>query len=153
MQALARWFDVAEERTGGPALIEPTAFRVVVADDPRTWIARIRPGNPHLALLRADRGTAWRALAVSAVEGVLQSVLGLGSEAATRNILPIVNGEAAVADVRAGRALAAFELPMPNLDQLLAVAEEGDLLPPKSTWFDPKAPAGLVINDLTLSAP
>jgi uncharacterized protein (DUF1015 family) len=34
------------------------------------------------------------------------------------------------------------------LDRLLAVAEEGDLLPPKSTWFEPKAPAGLVINDL-----
>jgi uncharacterized protein (DUF1015 family) len=31
---------------------------------------------------------------------------------------------------------------------LLAVAEEGDLLPAKSTWFEPKAPAGLVINDL-----
>ena len=36
-----------------------------------------------------------------------------------------------------------------NFDRLLAVAEEGDLLPPKSTWFEPKAPAGLVINDLS----
>jgi uncharacterized protein (DUF1015 family) len=34
---------------------------------------------------------------------------------------------------------------------LLAVAEQGDLLPAKSTWFEPKAPAGLVINDLSVS--
>jgi uncharacterized protein (DUF1015 family) len=39
-------------------------------------------------------------------------------------------------------------LPAPSLDRLLTVAEEGDLLPAKSTWFEPKAPAGLVINDL-----
>ena len=55
----------------------------------------------------------------------------------------------AAGQVRDGRAQAAFLLPAPSLDRLLAVAEEGDLLPAKSTWFEPKAPAGLVINDLS----
>jgi uncharacterized protein (DUF1015 family) len=50
--------------------------------------------------------------------------------------------------VGSGRAQAALLLPEPGLDQLLAVAEEGDVLPAKSTWFEPKAPAGLVINEL-----
>ena len=61
--------------------------------------------------------------------------------------LPLTDADAA-AQVKDGRAQAAFLLPAPSLDRLLAVAEEGDLLPPKSTWFEPKAPAGLVINDL-----
>ena len=60
---------------------------------------------------------------------------------------PIDDADAA-GQVRDGRAQAAFLLPAPSLDRLLAVAEEGDLLPAKSTWFEPKAPAGLVINDL-----
>jgi uncharacterized protein (DUF1015 family) len=153
LQVIARWFDVAEERDCGPTAMEQAAFRLVIHGDSQSWIARFRPGHPHLALLRADRGPAWRSLAVTAVEGVLQSLTGLGADAPTRRIVPIVDRQAAIGEVRAGRAHAAFLLPTPSLDRLLAVAEEGDLLPPKSTWFDPKAPAGLVINDLALSAP
>ena len=63
-------------------------------------------------------------------------------------LLPVVDGAEAVRQVESGRAQAAVLLPEPGLDRLLAVAEQGDLLPAKSTWFEPKAPAGLVVNDL-----
>ena len=53
-------------------------------------------------------------------------------------LLPAVDGADAAGQVRRGPAQAAFLLPAANLDRLLAVAEEGDLLPPKSTWFEPK---------------
>jgi uncharacterized protein (DUF1015 family) len=62
--------------------------------------------------------------------------------------VPAIDDQDAIGQVKDRRAQAAFLLPAPSLDRLLAVAEEGDLLPPKSTWFEPKAPAGLVINDL-----
>ena len=51
--------------------------------------------------------------------------------------------------VAGGSTQVAFLLPAPDLSDVLAVAERGELLPPKSTWFDPKAPAGLVVNELT----
>jgi uncharacterized protein (DUF1015 family) len=60
----------------------------------------------------------------------------------------MVDAGEATRHVEGGNGQAVFLLPEPGLDQLLAVAEEGDLLPAKSTWFEPKAPAGLVINDL-----
>jgi uncharacterized protein (DUF1015 family) len=76
-------------------------------------------------------------------------LFGVGDQiAADRRVLPAIDEAEAASPVRAGRAQAAFLLPAPSLDRLLTVAEEGDLLPAKSTWFEPKAPAGLVINDL-----
>jgi uncharacterized protein (DUF1015 family) len=95
------------------------------------------------------RGTAWRSLGVAVVESLVESLFGVGDQtAADRRVLPAIDEAEAASQVRAGRAPAAFLLPAPSLDRLLAVAEEGDLLPAKSTWFEPKAPAGLVINDL-----
>jgi len=94
------------------------------------------------------RGAAWRSLGVAAVEAIVESLFGVGAQLAERRPLPAIDQAATAAQVRDGRAQAAFLLPEPSLDQLLAVAEEGDLLPAKSTWFEPKAPAGLVINDL-----
>jgi uncharacterized protein (DUF1015 family) len=94
------------------------------------------------------RNTPWRSLGVTAVEAIVESLLGVGAQTAERRLLPAIDDADAVDQVKDGRAQAAFLLPAPSLDRLLAVAEEGDLLPPKSTWFEPKAPAGLVINDL-----
>jgi uncharacterized protein (DUF1015 family) len=100
-----------------------------------------------------DRGSAWKSLEVAAVEALLESILRSGEIADGGRVDPVVDDAVAVNRVRDGSAHAAFLLPAPHLDRLLAVAEEGDLLPPKSTWFDPKAPAGLVINDMRLSDP
>ena len=33
-----------------------------------------------------------------------------------------------------------------SLDQLIAIADSGNIMPPKSTWFEPKLKSGLVIN-------
>ncbi len=35
-----------------------------------------------------------------------------------------------------------------SIKDLQAIAEKGDVMPPKSTWFDPKVLSGLVIHDL-----
>jgi len=48
--------------------------------------------------------------------------------------------------VDAGRAAAAFSLfPVSVLD-LMAVSDAGAIMPPKSTWFEPKLRDGLLIH-------
>ena len=40
----------------------------------------------------------------------------------------------------------AFSLPPPSLTQLMAVADSGQIMPPKSTWFEPKLLSGLFVH-------
>ncbi|MBK1631543.1 hypothetical protein CKO31_12470 [Thiohalocapsa halophila] len=48
------------------------------------------------------------------------------------------------APVDAGRMQLALSLPATGIDELLAVADAGAIMPPKSTWFEPKLADGLV---------
>ena len=50
---------------------------------------------------------------------------------------------------RAGEEGVAFSLHATSIDQLLAVADAGLLMPPKSTWFEPKLRSGLFIHRIT----
>ena len=47
-----------------------------------------------------------------------------------------------------GRAAVAFSLYPTSMDQLFTVADAGMLMPPKSTWFEPKLRSGLLVNTL-----
>lgn len=50
--------------------------------------------------------------------------------------------------VNSGRATVAFSLFPTRMDQLMAVADAGKLMPPKSTWFEPKLADGLLSHVL-----
>jgi len=50
--------------------------------------------------------------------------------------------------VDSGRYAVAFSLHSVTMDQLLDVADNGRVMPPKSTWFEPKLRSGLVIHTL-----
>ncbi len=50
--------------------------------------------------------------------------------------------------VNSGEMKAAFALYPTSLDELMAVADENLVMPPKSTWFEPKLADGLVSNPL-----
>jgi uncharacterized protein (DUF1015 family) len=47
-----------------------------------------------------------------------------------------------------GRAVMAFSMYPTSMDQLFSVADAGMLMPPKSTWFEPKLRSGLLVNTL-----
>jgi uncharacterized protein (DUF1015 family) len=47
-----------------------------------------------------------------------------------------------------GRAVLAFSMYPTTMEQLFAVADAGMLMPPKSTWFEPKLRSGLLVNTL-----
>jgi uncharacterized protein (DUF1015 family) len=55
----------------------------------------------------------------------------------------------AFAAVRQGESSAAFFLNPTPVDAVLAVADAGDRMPEKSTYFYPKPPAGIVMRDLS----
>ncbi len=50
--------------------------------------------------------------------------------------------------VREGRAAVAFSMYPVRVDQLMAVADAGRIMPPKSTWFEPKLKSGLLVHEL-----
>jgi|SRR5579862_7850004 len=50
--------------------------------------------------------------------------------------------------VASGRAAVAFSLYPVSVADLMTVSDGGDIMPPKSTWFEPKLRDGLLINPL-----
>ena len=50
--------------------------------------------------------------------------------------------------VDSGSAAVAFALHPTRMEQLMAVADAGELMPPKSTWFEPKLADGLLTHVL-----
>ena len=58
-----------------------------------------------------------------------------------------IHGTAALEKkVRSGEAAAAFSLPSVTLAQIFAVADADQIMPPKSTWFEPKLRSGLFVH-------
>lgn len=49
-------------------------------------------------------------------------------------------------ECKAGTEGVAFTMCATSIDQLLAVADAGEVMPPKSTWFEPKLRSGLFIH-------
>jgi uncharacterized protein (DUF1015 family) len=51
--------------------------------------------------------------------------------------------------VDSGEMKVAFALYPVSMDQLITIADSGNIMPPKSTWFEPKLRSGLVIHLLS----
>ena len=50
--------------------------------------------------------------------------------------------------VDSGEMIAALALYPVTMDQLINIADTGNIMPPKTTWFEPKLRSGLVIHSL-----
>jgi uncharacterized protein (DUF1015 family) len=50
--------------------------------------------------------------------------------------------------VDSGQYAVAFALFPTSIEQLLEVADAGQVMPPKSTWFEPKLGSGIIIHML-----
>ena len=80
---------------------------------------------------------------------VLAPVLGIG-DPRTDPRISFVGGNAPLAELerRAGEKGVAFSLHATSVDELMRVADAGLLMPPKSTWFEPKLRSGLFIRKI-----
>jgi uncharacterized protein (DUF1015 family) len=104
-----------------------------------------------LAQLMPDKPDAYRHLDTAVLEAlVLRGPVGLSEDDISHlNGLAYSNDtEDALAAIDDGRADAAFILRGTPIDQVREVAMEGETMPPKSTFFYPKVPTGLLINPL-----
>lgn len=80
---------------------------------------------------------------------VLEPLLGIG-DPRTDKRMDFVGGIRGTAElegwVDSGRAAVAFSLYPVAMDELMAVSDAGELMPPKSTWFEPKLRDGLLLH-------
>jgi len=80
---------------------------------------------------------------------VLEQVLGIG-DIRTDKRIDFVGGargsQALEQAVTSGRAAVAFALHPVTVDDLMAISDAGGIMPPKSTWFEPKLRDGLLVH-------
>ncbi|MCX7970368.1 MAG: DUF1015 family protein [Negativicutes bacterium] len=109
----------------------------------RRWYRLIVPvkGDGVLARLPANR----------LQQAVLAPLLGINDPRTDRRI-DFVGGirgaDELLRRVDSGEWAAAFALPATTMADLLAVADAGEIMPPKSTWFEPKLADGLVVHEI-----
>ncbi len=99
-----------------------------------------------------DKQDPIRSLDVSLLQDrILGPILGIGDPRTDKRI-DFVGGIRGTAElerrVDSGEVAIAFALYPTSLDQLMAVADAGDVMPPKSTWFEPKLRSGLFVHGL-----
>jgi len=103
-----------------------------------------------------DASAAYRTLDAAALETLLlKGALGMstGDIAGKRGLSYCSGFTEAVRRVEAGEADAGFFLRPTPVDQVRAVADAGETMPPKSTYFFPKLLTGVVFNPLSSEAP
>ncbi len=80
---------------------------------------------------------------------LLQPVLAINDPRTDKNI-DFVGGIRGLEElerrVNSGEMAVAFALYPTSIDELMAIADAGKIMPPKSTWFEPKLRDGLVIH-------
>lgn len=80
---------------------------------------------------------------------ILAPLLGIDDPRTNERIEFIggIRGTAALEKkVDSGHAAIAFSMYPTTVDQLMAIADAGEIMPPKSTWFEPKLRSGLVVQ-------
>jgi uncharacterized protein (DUF1015 family) len=80
---------------------------------------------------------------------VLEQVLGVGDIRTDKRIDFVggARGPAALEQaVRSGRAAVAFAMHPVTVDDLMVISDAGGIMPPKSTWFEPKLRDGLLVH-------
>jgi uncharacterized protein (DUF1015 family) len=135
LEAAKRSFDVQD----GPA--SPARRGEVSAYLGGTW---------HTLRARSSAGISdpIRSLDVSVLQDqLLAPVLGI-ADVTTDKRIDFVGGARGTAElealVRAGKAAIAFSMFPVSVSDLIAVSDAGEIMPPKSTWFEPKLRDGLL---------
>ncbi len=106
----------------------------------------------QLALPPAESGSPVAALDCQILqESVLAPILGIG-DLRTDPRVDFVGGirgpEELERRVDSGAAAIAFALHPVTVEDLLAVSDAGEIMPPKSTWFEPKLRDGLLVHEI-----
>jgi uncharacterized protein (DUF1015 family) len=97
----------------------------------------------------ADRSRASALDIAKLQQSILEPLLGIG-DVRTDKRIDFVGGargtEALVKAVDSGQAAVAFSLYPVTVTDLIAISDAGGIMPPKSTWFEPKLRDGLLVH-------
>jgi uncharacterized protein (DUF1015 family) len=150
--AIERHFDVSEVSADElePPPGGPVAFGYLDAFHKRPLRLTLRDQSAADAAL-PDRSEAYRHLDTAVLEAlILKGALGMSEDdvANKRGLGYSKDFADAREAVESGRADAAFFMRATPVEQVREVAEAGESMPPKSTFFYPKIPTGLVFNPL-----
>ncbi len=144
----------AEFRDRLAALGRVEATRDPVPPAPGSFCFFLDGGWTRLTLdpTSVDRRDPIRSLDVSLLQDrVLGPILAIGDPRTDRRI-DFVGGirgtEELERRVRSGEMALGISMYPTTIDQLLAVADAGEIMPPKSTWFEPKLRSGLFVHEL-----
>ncbi|NLE72556.1 MAG: DUF1015 domain-containing protein [Actinomycetales bacterium] len=139
--ALADAFDVVPAHDAP----EPGRHQVGLYADGGWWLLRARDGV-------VDEADPIARLDVSVLQDrVLGPLLGVADPRTDPRIRFVggIRGAAALERlVDAGEAAAAFALHPTSADEVMDVADGGRVMPPKSTWFEPKLRSGLFVHPI-----
>src|SRR6266540_168477 len=147
------WFDVQTVPAGRDPVAVLTSLgrdrtACLVADRSRVMALLLRPGALADRLPSLAQSAAVRDLDVARIESLVVKQI-LGAETSTPIVRYVADADEALAMVQRGGAALAVLLNATRVDQVFAVADAGDVMPPKSTYFVPKVPSGLVLRPLT----
>ncbi|MEO7985911.1 MAG: DUF1015 family protein [Gemmatimonadales bacterium] len=99
-----------------------------------------------------DRGDTIGSLDVALLQDrILGPILGIGDPRTDKRIDFVggIRGPSELARrVESGEMAIAFSLFPTTLEQLMAVSDAGQIMPPKSTWFEPKLRSGLFVHEI-----
>ena len=140
-----RFIEVVRDRFPVRSVADPTP--------PKGQVAMYLAGVWHAIDLTAAVETGARQverLDVAVLQDqILASVLNV-ADVRTDPRMTCVGGARGTAALEArvdsGAAAVAFSLAAVTTDELLAISDAGDIMPPKSTWFEPKLRDGLLIH-------
>ncbi len=123
------------ERAGSfGILVGGTWYRLVL--DPQTIDEKDPVGSLDVSLLH---------------ERILAPLLGIG-DVRTDPRIDFVGGIRGIPElerrVASGEAAVAIAMYPVSVQQLMAIADAGEVMPPKSTWFEPKLKSGLFVHTL-----
>lgn len=113
------------------------------------YLLQLKEGTAHQSAMDAEKSAAYRDLDVSILHTlILEQLLGIDAEklAAGGHIAYTI--DAHEADEKTRAAGAAFLMRPTPVEQVQAVANAGDKMPQKSTYFYPKLITGLVLRPL-----
>ena len=83
---------------------------------------------------------------------ILEPILNIG-DLRKSNRIDFVGGIRGLSElsrrVDSGKMAAAFALYPVSMEQLLSIADAGEIMPPKTTWFEPKLRSGLFVHSLS----
>jgi uncharacterized protein (DUF1015 family) len=133
---------VARVSDGGPVPARAGEVAMFLAGRwHRIELPEVPPGTP-----RAD------ALDVAILQtSILAPLLGIADPRTDRRI-DFVGGIRGTAElerlVASGRAAVAFSMHPVGVGDLMAIADQGGIMPPKSTWFEPKLRDGLLVHTI-----